>query len=1158
MRITWRAAGLVLSAFCATAVSAQADDFRVFYAEQVALKTSDATEFAANLPSHLSFIAYGRQFELDLEPNSRLLSKLPADIRASLSQYQPLRGRLTGLPGSWVRLTRNGSEWHGAIWDGLDLYMIAPARTIAPALVNPLAAPTSALVVFRFSDAVSGLGSRFCGTSYTPHTDDESSALSDYNALVAELRENAALLAVPQRQIEVATIGDFEFFTKYQSENPQGVLITTMNMVDGIFSEQVGVAILLPVVSVFNSANDPFTTSIAQNLLDELGAYREATPEVRSRGLAHLITGRNLTGDTAGIAYLDALCEPFRGVSLTDDSFGNANTFLIAAHELGHNFGAPHDAESGSPCAAVPPNFIMAPEVNGSDTFSQCSLEQMAPRIAAAACITRSSIGDATIAIDPPTVRGLTGDTIPVGVDVSSVGTAPARDVVVTLSFQESIVSATVPGGTCSIGGGQWTCQLGTITDGTSRRIDIGVRSLDAVTATLRATLTASNDRDPANNSAQASVIIDPAADVTVSVSPEEVVGFTRQPLAFSTTVRSLGPRAATDVVVTIRATPLELLSATSDGGTCTRDFTSFTCTFATLPAGASHRLDVEYVGTRTDVENGLAGVNASNDGNRSNNFDGAVIRISALRDATIQLATTQLVAAVGQPFTISGNIQSIGPETVHGVTAFLLQPPGVTIDAISVQGGTCTLQPSLSCIVGDMPTGTSRRIDIQAHATAAVSTNGAIVIDGSDDDGPQNDRADMNVDVRHLRDVALNPFERIIGSETLVARLGTPLTSRGLNSTTDIAVAVSLPASYTIRSVTLDNGNCSISTNLATCTLPTLASGASAMLRLEVSSTQPGSFAGTITVTSPTDADPANNVQNLTLENLPLFDVGVMLPPQRISASTGQLVNLPITVFTGPQPVTDARIFVDFSPGLYTLESMTTSVGVCITTPRLECTLGSLNSHASAQIVIGVRPNFSGSDTILVDARIANDGNGFNNTGRFEIDVGNSGDVVVGLNVAAVTAIVDQSFNYPTITVSASSRVDDVSLDLTLPDSLRVESVSQTSGAFCSITLTGFTCHVPALEPGIPWTVAAQVRGMQIGTFQSTVAVQSIRDTNAQNNARNVSLNITGASPPAPPDNQAGGGGGALGWLTLLGLMAATAHRRSHSLLPEPGYKRG
>ncbi|MEP2651268.1 MAG: putative Ig domain-containing protein, partial [Paraglaciecola sp.] len=60
---------------------------------------------------------------------------------------------------------------------------------------------------------------------------------------------------------------------------------------------------------------------------------------------------------------------------------------LIAAHEFGHNFSAPHDNENGSACAAAPGTYLMNPTINGNDQFSDCSLSIIQPIVDGASCI---------------------------------------------------------------------------------------------------------------------------------------------------------------------------------------------------------------------------------------------------------------------------------------------------------------------------------------------------------------------------------------------------------------------------------------------------------------------------------------------------------------------------------------------------------------------------------------------------------------------------------------------------------------------------------------------------------------------------------------------------------------------------------------------------
>src|SRR5688572_20197671 len=283
-----------------------------------------------------------------------------------------MRGRLAGLAGSWVRIARVGNGLEGAIWDGNDLYVVTSAGAIEAALTTPLVAASSDTVLFRLSDAINGLPKGYCAVApeAARSTSADVPALGQYKAMVAEIRTAATTAAV--EQLRVALIADSAFENLEGSASSE-VMLARLNTVDGIFSEQVGVLLVPSEVRLVPQGSDPFTQTAASDLLRQLSDYRRTNPAIRAAGLAHLLTGKDLDGNTVGIAYIDTLCDQQRGASLSSNAQFSFYTALVMAHEFGHNFGAEHDGEPGSSCATTPANFLMAPSINGSSTFSQCS-----------------------------------------------------------------------------------------------------------------------------------------------------------------------------------------------------------------------------------------------------------------------------------------------------------------------------------------------------------------------------------------------------------------------------------------------------------------------------------------------------------------------------------------------------------------------------------------------------------------------------------------------------------------------------------------------------------------------------------------------------------------------------------------------------------------
>jgi hypothetical protein len=189
--------------------------------------------------------------------------------------------------------------------------------------------------------------------------------------------------------VEVSILGDASYVARYSSEAlARDAILTRLNNVDGIFSSQLGVELQVASVDLGGELTASLSaTTDGGALLEELGRLRQQAPSLSSTGVTHLITGRQLDGGSAGIAYTLALCSQRFSASLTEAHNNVALDTLIIAHEIGHVFGAPHDGTQQ--CAATPQGeFIMTPTLNTSVTsFSQCSIDQINAVIDSYSCV---------------------------------------------------------------------------------------------------------------------------------------------------------------------------------------------------------------------------------------------------------------------------------------------------------------------------------------------------------------------------------------------------------------------------------------------------------------------------------------------------------------------------------------------------------------------------------------------------------------------------------------------------------------------------------------------------------------------------------------------------------------------------------------------------
>jgi hypothetical protein len=485
--------------------------FRILYHEQIVLRKSDL----AGAHERVSFDAYGRRFDLLLEPNVRMK-------RVASSRIEPMQGTVEGAPGSWVRLTRSPSGWRGVFSDGQDIYAIEPAADVADATTQPLNPQSSAPVVFRLHDALLPLGDEFCETPLAPVPDEGGpTALDAFKSIASDLRRIQAAV-IPNRQIRIGVVADFEFAEEFSfEETPEEAVVARMNIVDGIFASQVGVKIELGQSTIFRNANDPFTRSGAQNLLEEVRRYRRDTPVQLAFGLTHMMTGRDLSGDTVGIAYLGSVCGGGSASSLSEGTRSTTSSALIAAHEIGHNFNAPHDGDSGAACAATPQSFLMAPRLNGSDQFSACSLAQIQPVVDSGSCLTAYTPADVSVVASNGSISTTVDTPFNLAFNVNAVGDEASEEVIAsaTLPGGLTVQSATATNASCTTGAGTVSCPLGLLPPGQSRTITLGLIASAPASFAANLAVQSSNDSIESNNAGGVTITV---ANVTPVTPPTQ------------------------------------------------------------------------------------------------------------------------------------------------------------------------------------------------------------------------------------------------------------------------------------------------------------------------------------------------------------------------------------------------------------------------------------------------------------------------------------------------------------------------------------------------------------------------------------------------------------------------------------------------------------
>jgi hypothetical protein len=333
----------------------------------------DLPSLAERASLALAIEGYGQRWQLMLHRHEAPFSRLSALQRDAIARggSRFFTGRLEGRPGSWVRLNWIGGRWSGGFHDGETLYLIDRASA------------------FDF------------GSRQRPGADDTILFRIDQlhlHDLVGHdpLLPGPGLEALPgegsgargaTESMPVTVVADV-FFADTHGEDAPAIVAGRINLVDGIYASQLGTGIVLEHLEILSS-NGPLTATGASELLGQFRAYMSSGDgsDIPFAGLGHLFTSRSRDGSIAGIAYLGVLCSSFAGYGVDWDTASETTNSLVFAHELGHNFDAPHDGAPGTVCESETFDGIMNATINGSDQFSDCSLQVMSEAVARAGCL---------------------------------------------------------------------------------------------------------------------------------------------------------------------------------------------------------------------------------------------------------------------------------------------------------------------------------------------------------------------------------------------------------------------------------------------------------------------------------------------------------------------------------------------------------------------------------------------------------------------------------------------------------------------------------------------------------------------------------------------------------------------------------------------------
>ena len=144
----------------------------------------------------------------------------------------------------------------------------------------------------------------------------------------------------------------------------------------------------------------------------------------------------------------------------------------------------------------------MAPRLNGSDTFSACSIAQMQPTVNNASCMSTYDPPDVSLEVTTPAPQATVGTSFTISYVVRATGDDVSQGVSTTATIPTGLTvgSATAEGVACTSGAGNVNCVFGTMAPGDAHQIDIQLTPTATGTLQVNLALGSTNDANDSNN----------------------------------------------------------------------------------------------------------------------------------------------------------------------------------------------------------------------------------------------------------------------------------------------------------------------------------------------------------------------------------------------------------------------------------------------------------------------------------------------------------------------------------------------------------------------------------------------------------------------------------------------------------------------------------